>query len=360
MFQLVLRKQSIGFSRLNYFNIQMSVRRAILVFGSGRSGTSLLMQVLASLGMRLSMNLIGPHYENQDGFFEDAQIIELHKSLLLDIGSMPLLPLPDGWIESPLLSTYRSKIAALVEENVSLSVDAVWGLKDPRLSSLLPLWIPIFKSLWVVPSFVLAVRRPEDVVISLTRQAKISPELAELVWLNRTCDALHNSSANCFVVHYEDWFSDPMPVAKDLMTYLSLDPESKLDLSGALDGVIKSRLNRASLDDYRVANPLVSKLYAALIKCRGSNFDRAELMVTVKQCRQAMHCYKGWYDLANDSNKKLAESKGKLEKANADIAKLKSLETRIRELEREKLQSEQLSQQVLKLQWQLDHFSSLG
>ena len=49
-----------------------SVTRVVVVLSSGRAGTSLLMQILGALGMRLSDDMIGGRYENPDGFFEDA------------------------------------------------------------------------------------------------------------------------------------------------------------------------------------------------------------------------------------------------------------------------------------------------
>ena len=344
----------IGFFVRHDPSMEKTPRRAVVVFGSGRSGTSLLMQVLAKLGMRLSKELLGPHYENQDGFFEDVQIIELHKGLLSEIGSMPLLPLPDGWIDSPAVIPYRNKIKAVVEENVFQSGNSTWCVKDPRLSSLLPLWIPIFKSLWIVPHFILTVRRPEDVVVSLTKQAKISPELAELVWLHRTCDALVNSSSNCFIVHYEDWFIEPIGIARDLVLHLHLDSSININLVETLGDVIKRPLNRASLVEYHVSNPLVTKLYVALMKCRGIEFDRSELMLTVKECVKGMNCYKGWHQLANESNKKHFDTKIRLENSMAEIKKLKLLESRIRQLEGEKSQNEQLMLQVRKLISQLN------
>ena len=339
-------------------SLEKTPRRAVVVFGSGRSGTSLLMQVLAKLGLRLSRDLLGPHYENQDGFFEDVQIIELHKGLLSEIGSMPLLPLPDGWIDSPVLISYRDKIKAVVEENVLQSGNSTWCVKDPRLSSLLPLWIPIFKSLWIVPNFILSVRRPEEVVVSLIKQAKISPELAELVWLHRTCDALVNSSYNCFIVHYEDWFLEPVGVARDLMLYL--DSSTNINFVEALDGVIKHRLNRASFVEYHVSNPLVIKLYATLIKCRGIDFDRSELMLTVNECVKGMNCYKGWYHLAHQTSKKLADFQAQLQNVNAEAAKVKTLVARIKALEEEKVQSVQLVAHVQMLRRQLEQLMALG
>ncbi|WP_295396266.1 sulfotransferase [uncultured Thiodictyon sp.] len=339
--------------------MQAKSRQVIVVLGTGRSGTSLLMQILGRLGMGLSANMIGPHHENPDGFFEDADVLALHKQLLVEIGAKPILPLPDGWRQSPAVEPYRARIRSLVEGHLSES-KTIWGVKDPRLSSLLPLWIDVLKSMWVVPIFVLAVREVGAVVRSIAEQANISQEMAELVWLFRTCDALLNSAGNCHIVHYEDWFTDMEATASALLSHTGLDRHFEGDVMAALDGVIKPRLNRSIHEEYKVANPYVLRLDEVMKGCRGSDFDRERLMLVAKACRLKLDGFKGWYLLAHQANKTLAETQARLRAANAAAARVKELEARIRELEEEKLQSGQLVVQVQKLQRQLDQFLALG
>jgi hypothetical protein len=73
----------------------------VVVLGSGRSGTSLLMQVLASLGMRVSAELIEARRDNPQGFFEDAPIVRAQADLLRGLNAWPFHPLPDDWLDAP-------------------------------------------------------------------------------------------------------------------------------------------------------------------------------------------------------------------------------------------------------------------
>lgn len=269
-------------------------KRIVIVLSSGRSGTSLLMQALGALGMSLSENLIGPHHENPDGFFEDADIVNLHQQLLKDIGAKPFLPLPLGWQESGVVGSYKPKIRIIVERQI-VNTATIWGFKDPRTCSLLPLWVSVLKSMWVVPNYVLAVREPGAAVRSLIKQAKISGEMAELVWLFRTCDALFNTAGDCCIVHYEDWFSRPSQNVSELLRHSGLDRYFHGDMATVLDGIVKPNLNRSVHDEYRITNPFVLQLYALLQECRGSNFDRVRLMQVVKSCRAAMENFRGWH-----------------------------------------------------------------
>jgi len=299
-------------------------KRVIIVLSSGRSGTSLLMQILGALGMVLSDKLIGPHYENSDGFFEDEDIVNLHKQLLADIGVKPILPLPAGWKDADAVTPYRLKIRALVEERLT-SAHTIWGFKDPRTCALLPLWIEVLKSMWITPYFVLAVREPGAAVRSIIKQTNLSGEMAELVWLSRTCDALFNSAGDCCIVHYEDWFTRPTQLAADLLKQTGLAHHFKGEVTAALDGIIKPNLNRAIHDEYKITNPYVLRLYNALKECRGVSFDHVQLMQTVKECRVAMDSFRGWYMEALNSSAgdaEVAQSRKRFERKQAEADQL--------------------------------------
>lgn len=270
-------------------------RKALIVLSAGRSGTSLLMQVLQAMGLRLSENLIAPQWENPNGFFEDVEIVELHKDLLSQLGASQNLPLPAGWKSHEVIKTFRPAIRSLLERQLSKD-DRLWGFKDPRTCSLLPVWLEVMRSLWVTPVFVLAVRRPEVAVHSMIKQAPtLSSELAELIWLIRTCDALRNTSGSCFIAHYEDWFSDPVRLSEDLLKYTGLADGYRGNIREMLEEIIKPNLNRSVHEPYEIKNKFVLVLYSALQECRGANFDGKRLMQTVTECQRAIEGFKGWY-----------------------------------------------------------------
>jgi hypothetical protein len=324
----------------------------VIVLGAGRSGTSLLMQVLVGMGLQVSDNLNPANVSNPEGFFEDTEIQKFHAELIVNLGSTAYIPLPDGWMTSEAIKAALPQLKALVSGKLE-SASGVFGIKDPRISILLPLWVRILNLLKLVPRFVLAMRSPADVVASMIRQYNDPSHIAELAWLARTVEALENTAADCFIVHYEDWFSGPMPLAKGLLQYTGLHEQFKGDLSEVLANTLKPNLNRARHGNYQIQNPYVLKLYAALKECRGADFDRERLMAVVKECRQAMNGFRGWYEIAHTANKQLAETREKLEKARAEAAKVK-------ELEKEKALSQQLATQVRKLQQQLDQLMAMG
>lgn len=333
-------------------------RSTILVLGAGRSGTSLTMQILVGMGGVVSNELITANSSNPEGFYEDAIIRDTHVELMDKLLNHPSFPLDQDWINTSAARQALQNIQHLVEERVN-SADHIWCVKDPLINSFLPLWFKIFNRLRIVPKYILSLRNPADTVSSFIRQYGYSNHLAELVFLIRVTDALQHTAADCFVAHYEDWFDHPLPLAQNLLHYTGLDARFQGDLKAVLTQKVKPNLNRASRDDYEIQNLYVKKLYSALQQCRGSDFDRDRLMTVVKECRQAMEGFKGWHQLAHQTNKKLADTQNRLEKLTAEAAKVKSLEARIRELEAEKSHNEQWVQQVQKLERQFEQLMAV-
>ena len=331
----------------------------IVVLGSGRSGTSLAMQVLHGLGMAVSDNLNAASVANPLGTYEDAEIFKLQASLLVDLGVSPASPMPDGWLQEKACFQAIDALGKLIESRLEANAN-IFGFKDPKTSMLIPLWVRVFNKLKLSPVYILAVREPGATISSFLRQYNNPAPIAEITWLIRTVESLHGTASDCFILHYEDWFDRPLPMLRDLMRYTGLAENFSGNPEAVLNNTVKGNLKRAAADEYQVQNPYVLKLYEELKECRGDAFDRARLMAVVKECCQAMEWFKGWYMLAHQANKKLGDTQARLERVTAEAVKGKMQDARIRELENEKLQSGQLVAQVQKLQRQLDQFLALG
>lgn len=273
---------------------QQGVKKIIVVLSAGRSGTSLLMKVLARLGMGLSKNTISGSISNPDGFYEDTEIVQVHKDLIKNLNTTPVLPLPDGWLRMDATRKAQQKLSELVGQRLA-EVGTIWGFKDPRTAVFLPLWNKILNVPGKVPVFLLAVRDPAVVSASLKRQIDRDEAITELQWLQRTTDAIYHTGADCFVLHYEDWFSHSNELCQGLLRYTGLAETFRGNLDDTLKDLIKPNLNRSIYEAYQVENEYVAKLYNVLTECRGDQFDRMKLMEAVKDCRNVMNGFRGWY-----------------------------------------------------------------
>jgi hypothetical protein len=276
------------------------------------------MEALGAMGMNLSENMIPGSVGNPEVFFKDVEIVEVHKALLKKLNTQRVLPLPVDWLESKPAKNARLKLQKIIENRLQGS-SAIWGFKDPRTASFLPLWNRILNSPGTVPVFILAVRDPALVAASLKRQNNREEAITELQWLQRTTDALFHTAANCYIVHFEDWFTRPFELAQGLLEYTGLNQYFKSDLEYVLKDVIKPNLNRTDYDDYKIQNQYVIKLYKVLKDCRQADFDRQKLMAAVQESRKAMNGFKGWYIEAQNFLQKQVKHVETLE---ADIEKL--------------------------------------
>ncbi len=256
-------------------------RRVVVVLGSGRSGTSLLMQVLRGLGMAVSEQMIEARRDNPEGFYEDTRIVRIHVELLKSLQAWPYFPLPPDWETAPATADAYRELQVVLRERLA-GHGAIWGFKDPRTAAFLPIWQGLFAAENVAPAYVLALREPGSIIESFQRAYDTPPETAERVWLQRTCDALHYTAASCCIVHYEDWFTRTEALAAELARHTGLDAAT------GLQNIIKPGLNRARRADYLFSNEHARRLDAALKSCRGSNFDRGPLLQTVAECRAAL------------------------------------------------------------------------
>jgi hypothetical protein len=313
------------------------VRKIVIVLGPGRSGTSLLMQILNKMGMHISDNMLQGSVGNPEGFFEDLEIVKIHKNVLQELNTQSSLPMPEGWLESEVVKKSRPELRNLLEKRLA-EFNGIWGFKDPRTSNLLPLWNRILNSPGTIPVFIIAMRNPASVSSSLNRQINKEKAIAEMQWLQRTTDALHHTAADCFIVHYEDWFDDSSKIAEELLVYTGLDQYFSGELDEVLREIIKPNLNRAVYDEYQVQNEYVYKLYDILRNCRGDNFDREQLMATVKECRKVMNGFKGW---GLEAQKYMDNQTRKDEQLKKEREQLKSLSDNETALKKKLIQNEE-------------------
>lgn len=268
-------------------------RKVIVVLGAGRCGTSLLMQVLSSLGMSLSEKLMPAKAHNPIGPMEDLELSEIYNEILKQIGSNRVLPIDKNIFASDIQDKIVSKFRIILQKNFN-DKTTIWGFKDPYTSILLPFWFRAFNLMNVTPVFLLAVRDPSHAVISREKHFNVAKETGELAWLINFTDALNHTSADCFILHYEDWFSRPQELAKELLDYTGLNEFFGGDVSEAIKDVIKPNLNRSVHEEYSIKNEMVLRLYQILKNCHGATFEKDRLMVEVKRCGTAIDGFKGW------------------------------------------------------------------
>ena len=143
--------------------------------------------------------------DNVEGYWENDDFVDLNERLLDVLRGGWDLPFPDesGWEKNPALEPFRVEARRLVEWFADREP---WGWKDPRNALLLPFWKAIVPGL----RFVVCVRDPLEVALSLNQRGRSSLRFGQWLWEEYYRRILaHTSTADRIVTHYASCLERP-------------------------------------------------------------------------------------------------------------------------------------------------------
>ncbi|HEV2189795.1 MAG TPA: glycosyltransferase [Stellaceae bacterium] len=221
---------------------------ALVVLGMHRSGTSALTGMLHHLGVALGDRLMAATPDNPRGYWEHGDIVAIHERMMaaLGWGWDDIRSLPAGFDREETAQAARRELVAIL--NRDFAGVPLWGLKDPRLCRLMPLWVELFAEERVEPRYLLAMRHPLDVAESLAARDGMSAAWGALLWLGHSLDAERATrGAKRFIVHYEDLVGAPgwRAIAAGIASKFQLDwPQAGPDAEAAVDAYLAPELRR--------------------------------------------------------------------------------------------------------------------
>jgi hypothetical protein len=142
-------------------------RKAIIVAGMHRSGTSAVTRVINLLGADLAFDLVPEGIGNERGHWESRAVQDLHNRLLAALCSEIYSPVDfaQSWFDGTAAQEWIDRIESLMREEYPAS--GLFVLKDPRIVLFVPLWIAALNRLAIEPHFVIPFRHPVAVAASL-------------------------------------------------------------------------------------------------------------------------------------------------------------------------------------------------
>jgi hypothetical protein len=229
----------------------------VVVLGMHRSGTSLCMSLLQALGVRLDDDLIPGDANNEAGYFESRELIELNEGIFRTVGAtwhtLFSLTMPDGWADDSALLPAKKALRDLINRKVN--GPASWGFKDPRTAVLLPFYEQVFAECGLQPRYILCIRDPRAIALSLKKRNQFPSLLSELLWLDYTMPAIQLAGNRLqAIVVYEKWFQDAIGQAESLVRAVGLGA-GVVPLDAIVQRVVAPALNHADAlaEDYELA-----------------------------------------------------------------------------------------------------------
>jgi hypothetical protein len=185
-------------------------RKAVLILGMHRSGTSALAHVVNLLGAVGPKDLMPPSEFNVRGYMESINLVAANECLLASAGSCwhdhHRLD-PDHMDTAAKRHGHRDRIKEVIIREFG---DApLFVLKDPRMCRFVPLLLSILTELNVRPLAFVPVRNPLEVARSLQQRDGLTQARSLLLWLRHVLDAEYYSrSIQRFFLRFEDLLLD--------------------------------------------------------------------------------------------------------------------------------------------------------
>lgn len=199
----------------------MTSQAPLIIAGMHRSGTSLIASFIHHSGIDLGDDLVGPRKSNPYGHFEDAEILDFHRDILVREFGHPM------WVPGPpdLSEEDRQRAAQLIAVRRH---KARWGWKEPRTCLFLELWNGLLPD----ALFLFVVRHPLLVLDSLSRRTKSkfyhfrkhNKFLRAWMTYNQECALFCRSHCDrCMLIVLEEAVRNPTVFVERLSSWLALD-----------------------------------------------------------------------------------------------------------------------------------------
>jgi hypothetical protein len=266
-------------------------RRAVLILGMHRSGTSALSGIIGALGVTGPKTLADATEWNPRGFFESPRIFAANNALLQAAGSSW-----DDW--RPLdLQCFEAQAGPHRRVLKEVIADEFGGaplifLKDPRICRFVPLVRSILAELRVSTVAVLLIRNPQEVAQSLRRRDKFAMSKSILMWLRHVLDSEFYSRQmpRCFL-SYENVLADWRRQMDLVAEKTGIRWPDHIDSAGfkidafLTDELRHERISSGSLGDHREVVPMARQAYQTLMEIVANGesrplLDRLDLLRT--------------------------------------------------------------------------------
>ncbi|MGA8534275.1 MAG: sulfotransferase, partial [Candidatus Tumulicola sp.] len=215
-------------------------RRAVVVLGMHRSGTSILSALLCSAGADAPKHLQGGDKFNRTGYWESQRLWPLHDELLREMGVAwdTVVSFPATFFRSPIAIRYKARIIEVLRDEYADS--ALFCVKDPRISRLLPIWMPLLKDEGITADYVIMTRNPLEVAQSLKRRNGFHRSQSLMLWLRHTLEAEHHTRGHRRVfVTYDQIMSDWHCVLQRISERLDITwPRQALEIDVEFDRIV--------------------------------------------------------------------------------------------------------------------------
>lgn len=237
------------------------MKKAYVVLGMHRSGTSSVAGVLALLGAAAPRSLMGPAADNPKGFWESYAVSDLNDRILATGDS--------SWSDwrafrEDLSAPFQNEGVRVLQSEFDGAATIV--LKDPRICRLYSFWRDVLSQAGFSPIVVCPIRHPAEVQASLTNRNGMAAADAIQLWLRHVLDAERFSRGQqrifiCWSDFLSDWRSQLARLeALESSDFLLNDPQ----VAGRISEFLSPDLYHHRNSDDDASSSLDREVFATL------------------------------------------------------------------------------------------------
>lgn len=266
-------------------------KRAILVLGMHRSGTSALTRIINLMGATGPRTLLPATSDNARGYWESAVLTELNEEILRVSGTGG--DLPDGMRLDKALRLRRRGLGERLRELIASEFEGseLIVLKDPRVSRLVGLYEKALGDLGYEVCPVLALRNPAEVVASIIKRDKFDLRRTERLWLRYTLDSERATrhlprGVASYDALMADWRGTIGKLGRQLgITWPVLSPEAEEEADSFMTSSLRHHTLPAPKHAENLRQRLVARVYQAM---KQLETDPADSRARMEMTRAAM------------------------------------------------------------------------
>ncbi len=201
------------------------MKKFVFILGMHRSGTSMLANILAELGVYLgdSNDIVGVGPGNVFGLYENKKFHGINNNLLesfdsswCDLNNLPRQE--ETRFYPPDLSDMAKEIIHKIRED---AVGDYVGVKDPRTALFLNFWLKKLDD--CEHKIIVIYRKPLAVANSLYKRNNIDVNKGLFLWAQYNQFLKELDYSNCLLLKYEDILQNPLEELGRITNYLNIN-----------------------------------------------------------------------------------------------------------------------------------------
>ncbi len=242
-------------------------------------------------------DFISPASDNPEGFFEHERLVRLNDELLEATGGAWDLPSGTGplAVDDPRVSRFADRAREAIG---ALSEHGHWGWKDPRICLTAPFWLDLVPS----QKFIVCVRHPVEVAMSLKRRNQTSYALALSLWEKYYATVLEAvPSKRRLITHFAAYFDPSRREIDRVLDFANLPRKDRSKTNTGVNPELRHQRAHISLAEAGVSSAMI-ELYRRL--CEEADWS----MEVDDSANSSVSVHRAVLDLA--ASREVAEKQG--------------------------------------------------